>query len=711
MITDARQILSEVRTRWQAGDQPNAAEILNSNPELKQHHSVILDLVYEEYCLREEAGETINLASFSRRFPTIQKSLSRLLVVHQMIQNEPAHRRVRWPAIGDMVFDGEFKVMERLGQGAFAQVFLCRDELHRRDVVIKIAADTTAEAYTLGRLQHVGIVPVFDVRCDSEMTGIIMPYLGRNTMCHLLDEMWSSDEPRASGVVQALADHEKVDLPSNNVSEGIPAELNRVDGMLWMVAKLAESLAYAHAKDILHGDIKPSNILLTANGYPMLLDFNLAQDTQRQSARVGGTIPYMAPEQLHELFVLPPTNTPKESAYDVYSEVFSVGVILYELLTGRLPFGDYEETVGKDLATKCIAAQRCGPPPIQRPDVDADAAQVVCRCLQFDRHDRFSNMLELQDALEASFGAKESRLTRRSILMGSMLAITFGSSLVAARQRSTFSVACDAYQRRDYQSAIERLTVVLDEEPNHPLANYLRGRSYLQRDQFEPAANDFSESFQRTQTPSDLSMAGYCWQRVGDLTAAEKSYKKSLLLDDESYATWNNLGCVRAQTEQRDLAINAFDRALLCQENGIALFNRVLAGNESRGESPPSESLVLLAMALANSIHSDTTGDPQRDLPHSLTPRESLLIGEVYLAAFESHPELLPLGIELLVRAREFRQSTGNSAPPLPPAVADKYAEELGLIRRGRKARKHSYTYIVPSPEKSFDIERWLAGA
>ena len=83
----------------------------------------------------------------------------------------------------------------------------------------------------------------------------------------------------------------------------------------------------------------------------MLLDFNLAQDAQRHSARVGGTIPYMAPEQLQQLFIKP-TNKP---VYNARSEVFSLGVILYELLTGTLPFGEYRENLGEELAQRCIA--------------------------------------------------------------------------------------------------------------------------------------------------------------------------------------------------------------------------------------------------------------------------------------------------------------------------------------------------------------------
>ena len=100
-----------------------------------------------------------------------------------------------------------------------------------------------------------------------------------------------------------------------------------------MASRLADGLAHAHERGILHRDLKPANILMTDEGQPMLLDFNLSEDSEVRpgaAAAVGGTLPYMAPEHLEALR--------GGASPDARSDLYSLGVILYELLTVRRPF-------------------------------------------------------------------------------------------------------------------------------------------------------------------------------------------------------------------------------------------------------------------------------------------------------------------------------------------------------------------------------------
>src|SRR5260221_1184798 len=111
------------------------------------------------------------------------------------------------------------------------------------------------------------------------------------------------------------------------------AGMSYVEAILWIGARLADGLGHAHQRGILHRDLKPANILLTDEGQPMLLDFNLSEDTKRHptasAAQVGGTLPYMAPEHL-EAF------QGGARPVDARSDLYSLGIILYQLLT-RLP--------------------------------------------------------------------------------------------------------------------------------------------------------------------------------------------------------------------------------------------------------------------------------------------------------------------------------------------------------------------------------------
>src|SRR5207247_10908638 len=119
-----------------------------------------------------------------------------------------------------------------------------------------------------------------------------------------------------------------------------PATLKRLEGftyveaVVWLGCCLADGLAHAHERGILHRDLKPANVLLTDEGQPMLLDFNLAEDVKLRgsaaAALIGGTLPYMAPEHL-EAF------RGGKRAVDGRSDVYALGIILYELLAGHFP--------------------------------------------------------------------------------------------------------------------------------------------------------------------------------------------------------------------------------------------------------------------------------------------------------------------------------------------------------------------------------------
>ena len=137
--------------------------------------------------------------------------------------------------------------------------------------------------------------------------------------------------------------------------------LGYVPAVLWLVARVADGLAHAHERGILHRDLKPANILFADDGEPLLLDFNLAADTKLRihasAAMVGGTLPYMAPEQLAAF-------RDGRTAVDARSDLYSLGVILHELLTGQHPFPVHRGAMGDILPA--MIADRSDPPAFAR---------------------------------------------------------------------------------------------------------------------------------------------------------------------------------------------------------------------------------------------------------------------------------------------------------------------------------------------------------
>ncbi len=174
-----------------------------------------------------------------------------------------------------------------------------------------------------------------------------MPYLGSATLCDLLHGIrTSSGLPlSAKAILEASQDRVAADyLESHQQSpDAILRKGTYVDGVLHLGLQLAEALAFIHSLGICHCDLKPSNVLLTPDGQPMLLDFNLSFREQPVDQRLGGTLPYMSPEFLR---AMDSKRKGFPNQIDARSDLFSLGVMLCELLLGDgdHPFGPIEKT-------------------------------------------------------------------------------------------------------------------------------------------------------------------------------------------------------------------------------------------------------------------------------------------------------------------------------------------------------------------------------
>ena len=199
-------------------------------------------------------------------------------------------------------------LVEELGRGAFARVYLAEEQhLADRPVALKVTRTGSREPQTLARLQHTHIVPVYSYRTEPA-TGLhllCMPYLGRITLLQVLSR------PEIQSVRSGADLLDLLDRLQPPESVRIEPAASRValegrtyaQAIAWWGARMAEALQHAHDRGILHRDVKPSNVLVTGDGLPMLLDFNLARepqvaDAEELPAGVGGTLAYMAPEHL-----------------------------------------------------------------------------------------------------------------------------------------------------------------------------------------------------------------------------------------------------------------------------------------------------------------------------------------------------------------------------------------------------------------------------
>jgi serine/threonine-protein kinase PpkA len=253
-----------------------------------------------------------------------------------------------------------FDIGGEIGEGAMATVYLARQRSLERKVALKIMAATLAadptfcerflrEGRTLARLSHPHTVTIHDIGNVGDLYYMAMEY-----------------------------------LPNGTLKERVAAGISAEQGLVY-VRQIASALGYAHAQGLVHRDVKPANILFRANGSAVLSDFGIAKslDDRTQFTQAGfavGTPSYMSPEQARGLEI------------DGRADLYALGVVLYELLVGKLPYN------GTDALSTALA--HLTEPLPELPIHHGRYQHILARLLAKDREDRFADAAELIAALD-----------------------------------------------------------------------------------------------------------------------------------------------------------------------------------------------------------------------------------------------------------------------------------------------------------------------
>lgn len=331
-------------------------------PELGSNDEISIALIAEEYRTRRRWGDQPQHSSYVLRFGRKVQVVAALTAIDKELQSHPAAKdllgespslvrgmldsvspRLDSPgelSVGDRI--GDFKLLNKLGSGAFAEVFLAQQESMQRLVALKVSTGTNQEPKLLSNLDHPNIVRVFDQRNVRQLSLLYMQYVAGGSlgeaMAHMRDH---GTEPSGASLMEAIAAKlkENGQLPTYVQSHVPVQQLSWSKAVCWLGARLTEALGHAHEQGVLHRDIKPDNILLTAEASPMLVDFNLSfgKTIAGMSAHdcFGGSLAYMSPQQLR---VFTGESTPQH--VDNSSDFFSLCVVMWELLTGKRPYPD-----------------------------------------------------------------------------------------------------------------------------------------------------------------------------------------------------------------------------------------------------------------------------------------------------------------------------------------------------------------------------------
>lgn len=380
-------------------------------------------LAYEEFHLRRRAGESVEVEEYLRRFPDAADELRRLLnfeganVTTTLFTGEPAGAI----DVNDCIDD--FDILAELGKGAFAKVFLARQRSMQRIVALKVSADRGLEAQTLAQLDHPHIVRVYDQRvlADRGLRLLYMQYLSGGTLQPVVDAVRASGPAEQTGklllgAIDRALDQRGESPPTDSLTRQRLSRASWGEAVCWIGARLAAALDYAHKHGVLHRDVKPANVLLAADGAPKLVDFNIACCSKVEGATpaayFGGSLAYMSPEQLE---ACNPAHDRRPDDMDARSEVFSLGVLLWELLCGRRPFADEPVRSGwPQLLSRMTHLRRTGLTEealAQLPrDLPPGAREALLRALAPEPADRFASAGEMAAQLEMCLRPTAQRL-------------------------------------------------------------------------------------------------------------------------------------------------------------------------------------------------------------------------------------------------------------------------------------------------------------
>jgi serine/threonine protein kinase len=385
--------------RWQAGERIPAEDYLRQRPGIADDPETAVQLIYGEFLVRKSLGERPEREEYTRRFPRFTDRLRQQFELHRALETDldlsfrdsllptgtegsgfekfPSHSETETARPSAQTLPdpfGRYRIVKVLGSGGMGTVYLAEDTRLTRVVALKVPRfDATRDAELVERFgreariaatfHHPNLCPVYDVGVEGGIHFLTMPVLRGEPLSALL----SREGP----------------LPQRSAAR--------------LVCSVAHALHEAHRAQVIHRDLKPSNIMVDERGEPIVMDFGLARRSSGPDPSVTGS----------GLVIGTPLYTPPEQIYGgsehsgTRGDIYSLGVVLYEMLTGRVPFlGQIHQVLEQ------ILIREPDPPSRLRSDLDVRLETICLTAIAKVPEERFASMAEFAAALEGYLSDK-----------------------------------------------------------------------------------------------------------------------------------------------------------------------------------------------------------------------------------------------------------------------------------------------------------------
>ncbi len=360
-----------------------------------------LDLIAEEFAARCRRGEMPSVTDFASKYPHLAEDLKELLPAVAQMELLKKHRQPSLPVVQPHTSDwpakmGDYRIVRELGRGGMGVVVEAEQESLGRRVALKILPlpgrnDAVRrerflrEAQVAAKLHHTNIVPVFGVGEENGIPYFVMQFIpgcGLNDIIAHWKENQSSETALSKVLVQ-------------------PNDWRRI---AQIGSAAAQALEYAHGQGVLHRDVKPGNLLLDHHGTIWVADFGLAKFTDHQTLTATGdllgTIPYMAPEAL-------------QGHSDVRTDIYGLGMTLYELATGTMPFDQSNPA----MLIREISEKTPPHPRSINPKIPRDLETIILKAISREPDHRYLHAAELAEDLDAFLNDQPIRARRSSVIL------------------------------------------------------------------------------------------------------------------------------------------------------------------------------------------------------------------------------------------------------------------------------------------------------